>query len=318
MGMLHRGERVLVVGGGGFIGGAIIPQLLAQGRHVTVLGRNEIARKMPHVEWVRGDLEDFETVSPLLAAKPSVIYLAGNSRPGSGPSSIVKEIQEEVAAFAGFAERCAESGVCSFVFASSGGTVYGNPLGERSVESDADRPQSFYGCSKLMNEHVLRMLSLKHEMTSVTLRVSNPYGPGQYVRKSQGFIAAVMNALFNRDILRIWGDGSVARDFVYISDTARAFVDALSLTSGFHLFNIASGRGTSLLEICEMVESISGRSLNTVFERERSVDVPRSVLCNDLAGHVLGWHPETSLQEGVRATLEWWEEASRHYGTSNV
>ena len=312
MGAMQRDRRVLVVGGGGFIGRAVVPQLIAEGCQVTILGRNEIARKTSQIHWVRGDAGDFETVAPLLSGSPSVIYLAGNSRPGSGPSSVVREVQEEVAAFALFAERCAESGVRSFVFASSGGTVYGNPVGDRCVETDAERPQSLYGCSKLMNEHVLRMLALKYTMASVSLRVSNPYGPGQYVRKSQGFIAAVMNSLYNRDALRIWGDGSVVRDFVYISDVARAFVYSLALPSGFHLFNVGSGRGTSLLEICEIVESVSGRKLNAFFERERSVDIPRSVLCNRRAASMLGWRPEISLREGLCATLEWWEKASLH------
>jgi UDP-glucose 4-epimerase len=198
-----------------------------------------------------------------------------------------------------------------FLFASSGGAVYGdhNNPEDAFVESAATRPRSSYGVSKLAIEHYLRILGERDgRMRTMCLRISNPYGEGQRARRGQGFVAAVMESALTGSVLEIWGDDQIERDFVHVSDVAEAFVRAEAVVGAPAVLNVGSGRAVSLGEIIACVEEATGYPVRKRLVGPRSVDVRRNVLDISAAWRTLGWRPSVSLKDGLARTATWWAE----------
>jgi len=105
--------------------------------------------------------------------------------------------------------------------------------------------------------------------------------------------------------IEIWGDGSVERDYIHVSDVAEAFARALSYEGAEQVFNVATGRGTSLNELLRIIESVTGRSAKAVYKPARPFDVPVSILDNHKAYQELGWTPLIGLNEGIGRTAQW-------------
>ncbi len=114
-----------------------------------------------------------------------------------------------------------------------------------------------------------------------------------------------MHHALKHEPIEIWGDGSVVRDYVYIGDVVSAFVKTIEYTGAVRTFNIGSGRGVSLNELIETIESLLGSPIQRVWKRARPVDVPVNVLDIAKARTFLMWEPHTSLQEGLTRTVDW-------------
>ena len=154
----------------------------------------------------------------------------------------------------------------------------------------------------LFRSHLYRIL---HGLEYCVLRLANPYGELQRPDRTQGAVAAFLDRVANGMPIEIWGDGSVVRDYVYVGDvvdamTAAAFTDAPS-----RLYNIGSGRGTSLLELIAAIAAVTDSKPAIEFRPGRPFDVPTSVLDIARANAELGWHPRVSLNEGLRRTHHW-------------
>jgi UDP-glucose 4-epimerase len=144
-----------------------------------------------------------------------------------------------------------------------------------------------------------------HGIRTITLRVANPYGERQRVETAQGAVGVFLHRALGGDPIEIWGDGSVTRDYIHISDVADAFVKAVEYSGPKSVFNISSGSGTSLNELIVMLEDVLGKSIERRYLPARPFDVPVSVLSNDLARAELHWTPSTSMREGIARTAEW-------------
>jgi len=195
-----------------------------------------------------------------------------------------------------------------FLFPSSGGTVYGtDPAPGTALREDmATAPRNAYGASKLAIEHYLRLLNGLGRIATVSLRISNAYGEGQRAHRGQGFVAAAIRNALAGAPLEIWGDGSVERDFVHVSDVARAFVMAAHRDDPPPIVNIGSGVAVSLSEIVRRLEDALGQPVPVVHRAGRVVDVKRNVLDISRARATLGWTPEIRLEEGLARTVRWW------------
>jgi UDP-glucose 4-epimerase len=305
-----RKEKACVLGAAGFIGRHVVREFLAQGYRVTAVDRvdglSDGMLEHRRIEFRCGKLTDDEFVRSVLAGVDTVICLAPNSLPESSNADLGAEIGNQVQATLHIAELAHQSGCRSFVFASSGGTVYGLDSATPIAEDAATRPRNAYGVSKLAIEHYLRVLRELRSLHAVSLRISNPYGVGQHANNNQGFIAMAMRRAFDGEPITIWGDGKAVRDFIFVRDLAAAFVKASEYTGPEHVMNIGSGLGYSLLEIMTMVEEVSGRRLNLRFERQRKIDVARNVLDISRAYAELNWQPQTAIEAGLAATADWW------------
>ena len=305
------GCRVLVFGGEGFIGRHVVSQILSRGG--TVLSFDVTMRtgkdtiEHPGLTRIIGSISDEELVGKVAQGCDGVVFLASTSLPGSGPARISGEIAGHVLLSIRAAEVCRDVGVRTFVFASSGGTVYGAQSREPVREDAPTVPKNAYGVSKLTIEHYLRLLAEQSEMKALSLRITNPYGPGQVATRGQGFVAAAMNSAHTGEPLHIWGDGSTVRDYIYVGDLAEAIARAVAYGGDRRVLNVGTGLGHSLLDIARGVEAATGRPLNLTFDPGRSIDVDYNVLDIGAARRELDWVPRTDIAAGLRLTSAWWD-----------
>ena len=300
------GKRVIVVGGSGFIGQHVVRHLALAGAEVTVIDLYKPKSDIRNAIWISGTAADEMLLASVTACADTVIFLANNSVPGSADVDLANEVRTHVGMAVKSAEICAAQGVKRFLFASSGGTVYGSDSNLLLTEEAPTLPRNAYGVSKLAIEHYLRILGDLREMTTLSLRISNPYGEGQTVNRNQGFIAAAMQHSISGEVLPIWGDGTVERDFIHISDVADAFVKAASYSSSSTVINIGSGKSNSLLEVLKLVEAAVGREVPVTFGKGRSIDVKKNTLDISRAAELLAWRPSIKLSEGLARTADWW------------
>lgn len=292
----------LIIGAAGYLGRHIARKLAERG--VSVVG---LASRPPEgVAFARfhvGRTELAGLLDEALEGCVNVVFAGGTTRPGSAMRTISAELATEAGHVIDVAELCAARGVGRFVFLSSGGAIYGRTDAAMINEGHPTEPISSYGLGKLVAEHGLRLVGLRSQMRAISLRIANPYGPGQQVKGSQGFVAAVVRAACTGEPLEIWGDGSVVRDFVYVEDVAEAAVLALAADVPSGAINIGSSVGVSLVGLVDLFERLSGRRMSPVYLPGRGVDVPRVVLDISRARNVLDWMPAHSLEDGLALTI---------------
>lgn len=206
-------------------------------------------------------------------------------------------------------EACVDHGVDRVVFASSGGTVYGEPEGLPVAERHPKRPDSPYGITKLAGEHYLRFYWRVHGLEAIALRYANVYGPRQDPHGEAGVVAIFGRAVLEGEPLTIFGDGKQTRDYVYVGDVARANLLATEMaiegapSIDQLAFNVGTGAETSVNELANAIQGAAGRSVEVVHDEPRPGELQRSALD---AGRLeaRGWTPSTSLEDGLRTTLK--------------
>lgn len=299
--------RILVLGGTGFIGSHIVDALLASGHHVKILGRT---LKYTHseypdlVEFIQADFGDSLAVFEALTGVDIVIHLVSSTVPSSSNLAPVADIQSNLINSVKLFNAMHEMNVKKIIYFSSGGTVYGNPTQTPIPESHPTHPISSYGITKLAIENHLFMQQELYGLQSVVFRLSNPYGPRQGHLGSQGVIGTFLKQIMDGKVIKIWGDGSVIRDYIYISDAVSACMKAVdSDITG--TFNIGSSCGHSLIDIVKEIEACTKRKAVIVFEKRRSFDVKEVVLDTTFAQRNLQWLPRHTLQQGIKLHHEW-------------
>jgi len=293
--------RVLVLGGAGFIGAHVVERLVAEGHFVRVLDRSS-ASSNPKVEFIQIDFNDVMTLSEALIGIDVVIHLVSTSVPSTSNKDPVSDVNGNLVNSIRLLEVMNDSGVKKIIYFSSGGTVYGHPQKSPMDELHPTNPVCSYGIVKLAIEKYLNMYSDLYGFTSIVLRPSNPYGPGQRRMGVQGFIGTCINMALGEKTLTIWGDGSVIRDYVHVTDVAEATLLALKSEQS-NTFNISSGIGYSLNEIVKLVEKHTHKKLSIIYKEKRDFDIPEMVLDNQKAEQIIAWKPSIDIDIGIAETV---------------
>lgn len=301
-------RRVLVFGGSGFLGRHVIAQINAAGGEALNFDRRTASEVQALARTIEGEVSDSALVAQAARGCTDAVYLAGYALPGMSATAISDVVMTDLVAAVRAAEICAAENLDRFVFASSGGAVYGRPpaAGGALREDMPTMPISTYGVTKLATEHYLRMLARSSAMKTIVLRIANPYGEGQRATRGQGLVAAAFERAKENAPITIWGDGSVERDFIYVRDVARAFVRALVFAGNEQTFNIGSGQSNSVNAVLNLIETAIGKPIERRYELGRPIDVSRNVLCIEKAQRHLSWSPTTGLDEGISLTAKWW------------
>ena len=292
-------KKVLILGGAGFIGAALVQKLNELGFDVTAVDRYW-AIKPAGVRCLTGDAFDTSFLNDLMPNQDVVFHLVSTTVPASSNKSPVFDCETNVIGSLKILDAMVENNVSKIVFSSSGGTVYGIPDSVPIKENFPNFPISAYGIGKLTIERYLYLYSYLHGINASVLRFANPYGPGQVPETGQGAIATFVKRALHGETIEIWGDGSVIRDFIYIDDVVDAFIASERIREPFTLFNIGLGQGKSLLEVVATIERELSNKISVTFRSSRPFDVPEVVLDIQKAKSVLGWQPKHSFEEGMK------------------
>lgn len=295
-----------VLGASGFIGTNLRSALSGKVARLRALARSvpEGAPDEP-VEWVVGDFSDARVLRAAVDGCDTVFHLVGSTTPATGNRDMAYDLERNVVSTVRLLDVCVKEGVKRVIFASSGGTVYGMPDIVPTPETAPTRPITAYGISKRAIEMYLDLHRHHFDLEYRVLRVSNPYGPHQSERNEQGVVAAFLRRALAGQPVEVWGDGGVARDFIYIEDVVEALIISALHEGPSRIFNIGSGRGLTIAELLEAISRVLERRIPMNRLAARSVDVPVSVLDTALAERELNWAPRISLTDGLRRTVDW-------------
>jgi UDP-glucose 4-epimerase len=293
----------VVTGGAGFIGSHAVDALVARGDEVTVVddlstGRRE--RVNPDARLVETDIRDRDALESAFAeARPeTVFHLAAQADVRRSVEDPAFDAAVNVIGTIRVLEA-ARRHAAQVVFTSTGGAIYGEC--ERPADEDSPRePLSPYGTSKLAGEEYLASENRLHGTGHVSLRLGNVYGPRQDPHGEAGVVAIFFGRLAQGEPPRIFGDGRQTRDYVYVGDVVDALLHAVGTHGG--VFNVGTGRETSVVELAEVAKRVSGVRREPVFTEARLGELLRSVLDPTLIERELGFRASTSLDDGLAAT----------------
>ena len=297
----------LVLGGAGFIGSHLAEALARDGQRVRVFDRPHVDRlpMLARFELFTGDFLNPQALAPALEGVETVFHLVSTTLPKSSNDNPAYDVESNVLGTLRLLELCRASRVRKLVYVSSGGTVYGPPRSVPVREDHPTEPISSYGVHKLMVEKYLHLEHHLHGLDYCVLRPPNLYGPRQRLDTAQGAVAVFLDRALRGEPIEIWGDGSVVRDYVYIADAVDALLKAGRFKGEPRVFNLGSGRGTSLKELVAAIEALLGHPVKVNYSAARALDVPVNVLDATAAARHLGWRAVTPLAEGLRRTYEW-------------
>lgn len=302
--------KCLILGGGGFLGSHLCEELLIQGHVVRILDRPNLARFKPFqqhetVEWIDGDFINRKDVDNAVSGCDIIYHLVSTTLPRSSNENPAYDVETNVIGTLHLLEAVRKHKVKKIIFVSSGGTIYGIPKEIPLKESHPTEPICSYGISKLAIEKYLSLYHLLYGIEYCVLRLANPFGERQRVSAAQGAIAVFLYKALRNEAIEIWGDGSVTRDYFYVSDAVSALIKALSYDGDNRVFNIGSGVGRSLSEILGAIDLLLGTPVKRVYLPSRAFDVPVNVLDISKAGDLLNWKPQTPFAEGLSRTARW-------------
>ena len=296
--------RAIVTGGAGFIGSHVVDALVAQGAEVAVVdslvhgAQDNVATGAElHVRDIREPLDDvFDAVQP-----EAVLHLAAQADVRVSVERPVEDADVNVLGTVRILESARKHGA-QVVFSSTGGAIYGDCTTSAPEDSPCE-PLSPYGTAKLAAEEYLRAYNRLYGTRHIALRYGNVYGPRQDPHGEAGVVAIFLGALARGEQARIFGDGMQTRDYVYVGDVARATLAALGHEGG--VFNVGTGRETSVAELYELCARVAGSDRAAEHSPARLGELQRSFLDPTLAADTLGFRAMVDLEDGLRSTWDW-------------
>ncbi len=314
--------KALVTGGAGFIGSTLVDRLLAEGHQVDVVDdlssgnlanlADARANRDHPVTFHQIDIRDEAVVELMARQQPEVVFhLAAQADVRVSVARPVYDAQINVVGSLNVLEGARAAGARKVVFASSGGTIYGEPdPSELPVkESHPQQPLSPYGVAKKVVGDYLYAYRALHGLEYTALALANVYGPRQDPHGEAGVVAIFTGKLLAGEPCTIFGTGAQTRDFVYVDDVVDAFVRAGEKGSGL-LANVGTGREVSVNELYDTMAVAAGVTEPALRAPARVGELDRSALDPSRAELHLGWKPWTTLEEGTKAVVDWFRARS--------
>jgi len=300
--------RILVTGGAGFIGSHVADIFLEAGHRVAVvdaLVAGEENRTPRGAVFYQGDIRRPACVDVFERERPEVVaHYAAQINLRRSIEDPVTDAETNVLGTLRLLDLARRFGTRQFIFASTGGAVYGEPQVLPAGEDHPILPTSPYGFHKYLGEQYLSYYRRVHGLETVVLRYSNVYGPRQTPSTESGVISIFGSALLRGEPPVIFGDGTQTRDFVYVEDVADANLRALGRDIPEPI-NIATGIETSINDLFAHLRTLAGTRVKPVHGPAVPGEVHRISLAIQRAAALLEWRPRVSLEEGLRRTVEW-------------
>jgi len=301
--------KILVTGGAGFIGSHVVDAYLEAGHHVAVvddLSTGRMANLNRQAAFYHLDIRSPALRQVFERERPEVVnHHAAQMDVRRSVADPVYDAGINILGSLNVLECAREYGVRRFIYISTGGAVYGEPVYLPCDEAHPTRPICPYGASKLAVEHYLYLYREVHGLDYVILRYTNVYGPRQNPHGEAGVVAIFTARLLQGEEVVINGSGEQERDFAYVTDCARANLLALdNPRSSGRVYNLGTGVGTSINEIFARLQAITGGQRAPVHGPAKPGETFRIYLDARLAQQELGWTPQVALDEGLRRTVQ--------------
>ena len=313
--------RILVTGGAGFIGSHVADRFLSEGHDVSVIddlsnGRRENLPKGTAFHEL--DIRSSDAATLVREGGFDVIaHLAAQMDVRKSVDDPAHDAQVNILGTLNLLDAIRAAGRISttrFVFASTGGAIYGDAATPPNVEDTPKEPDSPYAIAKHAVEQYLSYYARIHGLRAVSMRFANVYGPRQDPHGEAGVVAIFCGRLLAGTPFTVFGDGSQTRDYVYVGDVAASvvrgaeFKPAKSAGMNARAFNIGTGIPTSVVDLASALMRAAGRTVPMEFAPPRPGEQQRSFLTIDKAAADLGWRPSVSLLQGLAETYAWFEQ----------
>ena len=303
--------ETLVLGANGFIGSHLVDALADAGHKVRAFDRygskGPIYNENDNVEQFVGDYLNKGDLAQALEDIEYVFHFISTTTPITAENDPVIDIETNVKTSVELFKLCVEKDIQKVIFASTGGAIYGN--GELYAgsfkETDLASPVSPYAIGKLAIENYLHYFSLKYGLSSVALRISNPYGERQPMHRKQGVIPIFLENMAHDRPITVYGDGSMVRDFVYVKDLAKMVVKVFESDDTKDVYNLGSGQGDSIAEIIDMAQKITGKVPEIETKPVPPTFVQKVILDTTRFNQDFGPVMFTDLESGMRSTYEY-------------
>ncbi len=306
--------KILVTGGAGFIGSHLVDRLLQLGHEVVVVDNLATGYRHnlnPRARFYETSLLDSSLGEIFEREKPDIVnHHAAQNGVRQSNADPVFDAQHNIIGSIRLIQCCIEHGVKKVIYASSGGTVYGEPIYLPVDEAHPIAPISPYGISKHTVEHYLSLASTSAGLNYTVLRCANIYGPRQHPHGGAGVIAIFAESMLRGVSPTIFGDGSSTRDYLFISDAVEA--NLLTLTGGDReIYHVSTGLEVSLNELfCQLKQALGSSmggediiEMSPVYDKPRPGEIHRIALSPEKIERDLGWTPQIPLQDGLEQTV---------------
>ncbi|MCW2589344.1 MAG: nucleoside-diphosphate-sugar epimerase [Mycobacterium sp.] len=312
--------RALVTGAAGFIGSTLVDRLLNEGHNVIaldnlstgVLANLDEAHHAHRLNrqrfmFVQNDIQAPELSDIVAGCNPDIIFhLAAQVNLRASVSDPQFDARNNVLGTINVLESARRSDVRRIVYAASGGSRYGSPSSLPADETVQTDPISPYAVAKLAGELYLRAYAEMYGISPICLALANVYGPRQNPHGEAGVITVFGRAMITDSSAMVFGDGSAARDYVYVDDVVEAFMRAAHTPDGtIGTYNIGTGRQTTVIEVHRLIAEILGNSSPPCFAEARNGELQAIALDATKALTELGWTPRVALSDGIERTIQW-------------
>ena len=304
-------KKVLLTGGGGFIGSHIAEGLISGNYSVKIIdnfstgNKNNLKDLLKQIELVEGDIRDYSTVVKVMKEIDIVVHLAALP---SVPRSINDPIttnEVNVNGTLNMLWAAVDSGVSKFIFASSS-SVYGNSKEKIKHENICPSPLSPYAVSKLTGENYCKVFTRNYGLNTVCFRYFNVFGARQNPDSQYSAVIPKFISMMKKGISPvIYGDGTQSRDFTYVKNIVNANLLAIENTTQDNLIiNCTCGRQTSVNDVVKEINNYLGKNIEPIYKNERAGDIKHSLADISLANEKINYVPEIYFDEGMKQTIE--------------
>lgn len=300
--------KILVTGGAGFIGSHVVDTYINDGHDVVVIddlstGHREFLN--PQATFHQIDIRSKELRDIFEKEQPELVnHLAAQIDVRRSVTEPMFDAEVNIIGGINLLECAVKQKVKKFIFASTGGAIYGEPETLPAPEECAPRPKSHYATSKLAFEHYLGLYNRLYDLPYTVLRFPNVYGPRQSPEGEAGVCAILTGLMLQGKRPILFGFGEPTRDYVYVGDIARGNLLAIDKGEG-EIINLGSAKGVSVRELFDHIKELTGYQGDADEQPLRPGEVSHTYITGDKAKQILGWEPQVSLGEGLAHTVDY-------------
>jgi UDP-glucose 4-epimerase len=303
--------KILITGGAGFIGSHLVEKLLIKNNEILIIdnlmtGKKENLSFEGNYELFIDDLGSEKSLNKIIEFNPDVCFhLAAQASVVISVSNPALDFDHNILQPILLLKTLLKTDCKKFVFSSSGGTIFGEPVNVPTSEEDfAGEPQSPYGVAKKRLNELIQIITKDTNMSYSILNFSNVFGPRQDPHGEAGVISIFSNKFLSNEQPIIYGDGNQTRDYVYVMDVVEAMI--LSSKTEENLFlNIGTGIETSVNQLVEIMKDKFNSDIEPIYQDAREGELLRSVLDNSKALASIGWKPVYDLNIGMEKVVDW-------------